>query len=188
MKKKKPGTIRIIGGEWRGTRLPVPDLHGLRPSSDRGRETLFNWLQMHIRGARCVDLFAGSGALGLEAASRGAGAVMLVEKSRQAARILADSVKRLDAEQVEVIESEANAWLARCAPNSMDIVFIDPPFGEGLEVLALDLLIEGHCVNSGGYVYVESAREAVAIVPAPGWEVVKEKMLGEVRMQLLKKV
>ena len=83
MKRKQPGTVRIIGGEWRGRRLSVCDLPGLRPSGDRSRETLFNWLQLHIRGSRCVDLFAGSGALGLEAASRGAAEVILVEKSKR---------------------------------------------------------------------------------------------------------
>ena len=103
MKKKRTGTVRIIGGQWRGTRLSVPDLPGLRPSGDRSRETLFNWLQTHIHGARCVDLFAGSGVLGLEAASRGAADVVLVENSRQAAQDLRASLKRLNAERVEVI-------------------------------------------------------------------------------------
>ena len=188
MKKKRTGTVRIIGGQWRGTRLPVPDLPGLRPSGDRSRETLFNWLQMHIQGARCVDLFAGSGVLGLEAASRGAAEVILVEKSRQATLDLRASLKRLNAKQLEVIETDAIAWLALCDPQSMDIVFIDPPFGTGLEVRSLELLTAGDCVSPGGFVYIETAREAPAITPARGWEIAKEKTLGEVRMQLLKKV
>ena len=188
MKKKRTGAVRIIGGQWRGTRLPVPNLPGLRPSGDRSRETLFNWLQMHIHGARCVDLFAGSGVLGLEAASRGAAEVILVEKSKQVAQDLRTSLKRLNAERVEVIETDAINWLALCKPQSMDIVFIDPPFGTGLEVRSLELLTAGDCVSRGGFAYVETAREAPAIVPIPGWEIVKEKALGEVRMQLLKKV
>ena len=137
MKKKRTGTVRIIGGQWRGTRLPVPDLPGLRPSGDRSRETLFNWLQTHIHGARCVDLFAGSGVLGLEAASRGAAEVILVEKSKQVAQDLRTSLKRLNAERVEVIETDAINWLALCKAQSMDIMFIDPPFGTGLEVRSL---------------------------------------------------
>ena len=188
MKKKGTGTVRIIGGQWRGTRLPVPDLPGLRPSGDRSRETLFNWLQMHIRGARCVDLFAGSGVLGLEAASRGAAEVILVEKSRQAVQDLRTSLKRLNATHVEVIETDAINWLAHCDPQTMDIVFIDPPFGTGLETRSLELLTAGNCVSPGGFVYIETARKAPAIKPVSGWEIMKEKTLGEVRMQLLKKV
>jgi 16S rRNA (guanine966-N2)-methyltransferase len=188
MKKKRTGTVRIIGGQWRGTRLPVPDLPGLRPSGDRSRETLFNWLQMYIHGARCVDLFAGSGVLGLEAASRGAAQVTLVEKSRLAAQDLRASLRRLDAEGVEIIETDAIAWLTLCEPQSMDIILIDPPFGTGLETVSLELLTAGDCVSPGGFAYVETAREAPAITPAPGWEIAREKTLGEVRMQLLKKV
>ena len=188
MKKKRTGTVRIIGGQWRGTRLPVPDLPGLRPSGDRSRETLFNWLQMHIHGARCVDLFAGSGVLGLEAASRGAAEVILVEKSRQAARDLRASVKRLNAERVAVIETDAITWLAHCEPQTMDIVLIDPPFGTGLETRSLELLTAGNCVIRGGFAYIETAREAPVMTPAPGWEITKEKTLGKVQMQLFKKV
>jgi 16S rRNA (guanine966-N2)-methyltransferase len=188
MKKKRTGTVRIIGGQWRGTRLPVPDLPGLRPSGDRSRETLFNWLQMYIHGARCVDLFAGSGVLGLEAASRGAAQVTLVEKSRLAVQELRANLERLKAERVAVIETDAIAWLALCEPQSMDIILIDPPFGTGLETVSLELLTAGDCVSPGGFAYIETAREAPAIEPAPGWEIVKEKTLGEVRMQLLKKV
>jgi 16S rRNA (guanine966-N2)-methyltransferase len=188
MKKKRTGTVRIIGGQWRGTRLQVPDLPGLRPSGDRSRETLFNWLQMYIHGARCVDLFAGSGVLGLEAASRGAAQVTLVEKSRLAAQDLRASLERLKAERVAVIETDAITWLADCDPQTMDIVLIDPPFGTGLENRSLELLTAGNCVSPGGFAYIETAREAPAIVPTPGWEIVKEKALGEVRMQLLKKV
>jgi len=188
MKKKRTGTVRIIGGQWRATRLPVPDLPGLRPSGDRSRETLFNWLQTHIHGARCVDLFAGSGVLGLEAASRGAAEVILVEKSRQAVQDIRTSLKRLNATHVEVIETDAITWLPHCDPQTMDVVFIDPPFGTGLEVRSLELLTAGDCVSPGGMVYVETAREASAIEPPPGCEIVKGKTLGEVRMQLLKKV
>jgi 16S rRNA (guanine(966)-N(2))-methyltransferase RsmD len=188
MKKKRPGTVRIIGGAWRGTRLSVRDLPGLRPSGDRSRETLFNWLQTHIRGARCVDLFAGSGVLGLEAASRGAAEVIMVEKSGQAAKDIRESLNRLDANQVEVVVADALEWLALVDPQSIDIVFIDPPFGTGLEVRSMELLTAGDCVGFDGFAYIETAREAPSFEPVPGWEIVKEKILGEVRMQLLKKV
>lgn len=187
MKNKKPGTVRIIGGEWRGTRLQVPDLPGLRPSGDRSRETLFNWLQMHIRGSRCADLFAGSGALGLEAASRGAAEVVLVEQAVPAARIIATTLERLKADRIDLIQADAIDWLGSCEAGSLDIVFIDPPFDSGLEVRALDLLAERNCVSRNGFVYIETARETPAFVAGPGWEIVKEKTLGEVRMMLLKK-
>jgi 16S rRNA (guanine966-N2)-methyltransferase len=187
MKKKRPGTVRIIGGKWRGTRLPIPDLPGLRPSGDRSRETLFNWLQADIHGARCIDLFSGSGVLGLEAASRGAAEVVLVEKSRLAADAIRESVERLNSEKIQVIHTDAIDWLARCEPQSMDIVFIDPPFSSGLERRALDLLTAGDNVRPGGLAYVETAREATPLAPQPGWEIVREKLLGDVRMQLLKK-
>ena len=188
MKKKPSGSVRIIGGKWRGTRLPVADLPGLRPSGDRSRETLFNWLQMQIRGSHCADLFAGSGVLGLEAASRGAVAVTLVEKSRQAAAQIRESLERLGAEHVALLETDAIGWLDSCTPQSLDIVFVDPPFGSGLEQRALELLTAGDCVSNGGLVYVETAKDAGAITPGPGWEISREKCLGDVQMLLLKKI
>ena len=187
MKKRQAGTVRIIGGKWRGTRLSVGDLPGLRPSGDRIRETLFNWLQPHIQGARCVDLFAGSGVLGLEAASRGAAEVVLVEKSRQAAVNIREGLKRLNPDHVEVIEADAINWLSTCGSESIDIVFIDPPFGSDLETCALELLTVGDYVVPGGFAYVETDCKTPAMALTSGWEVVKEKALGEVRMQLLKK-
>lgn len=188
MKKKPSGSVRIIGGKWRGSRLPVADLPGLRPSGDRSRETLFNWLQMQIRGARCADLFAGSGVLGLEAASRGAVAVTLIEKSRRAATQIRENLVRLGAEQVELLEADAIDWLSGCDAQSLDIVFVDPPFGSGLEQRALELLTAGDCVRSGGLVYVETAKNTGAITPGPGWEISREKCLGDVQMLLLKKI
>jgi 16S rRNA (guanine966-N2)-methyltransferase len=187
MKNKRPGTVRIIGGKWRGSRLPVPDVPGLRPSGDRGRETLFNWLQTDIRGTDCADLFAGSGVLGLEAASRGANSVILVEKSALAAAALRETIGRLEAKTVRVIEGDALDWLAFCEAQSLDIVFIDPPFGTGMETRALELLAAKDCVRQGGFVYIESSRETPSRLPGPGWEIVKEKAIGEVRLQLLQK-
>lgn len=187
MTKKKPGSVRIIGGSWRGTRLPVPDIVGLRPSGDRSRETLFNWLQAHVRGARCVDLFAGSGALGLEAASRGASEVTLVELAPAAAAAIRNAVKKLDAKQVRVLQADAMTWLGSCDPQSMDIVFIDPPFGMGLEVRSLELLVACDLLAPGGFAYVETAREADPVPAGPVWEIFREKTVGEVRMQLLRR-
>lgn len=187
-KEKGPGSVRIIGGEWRGSKLPVPDLPGLRPSGDRCRETLFNWLQPHIRGAVCVDLFAGSGSLGMEAASRGAKDVTLVEKLNMAAVILQENVRRLDARNVSVIAMDALQWLHGSAARSLDIAFVDPPFGLHLESRALELIDVRKCIRPGGFVYVETARDMALSGPRAGWEVAKEKVIGDVRMLLLKKI
>jgi 16S rRNA (guanine966-N2)-methyltransferase len=180
--------VRIIAGRWRGSRLQVPDLPGLRPTGDRARETVFNWLQMYLRDARCADLFAGTGALGLEAASRGAAEVVLVEKQAHACAALRENIARLRADNVRLVEGDALAWLDGCDPGSLDIVFIDPPFGRGLERPVLERLADGRLVKTGGLVYLETAREDDPVGTEIDWEVLKEKVLGEVRMQLLKKI
>ena len=189
--RKRPGFVRIIAGEWRGRRLPICDLPGLRPTGDRARETLFNWLQPHLRGAVCVDLFAGTGALGLEACSRGAAEVTLVEKTPLAVQALRAALVALQASGPKaglyLEEADALQWLQARAPQSLDIVFIDPPFGSRLEVQALTLLDSGDLVRPGGLVYVETARNAPPLHPGLGWEITRDKTLGEVRMLLLKK-
>jgi len=189
--KKKPGFVRIIGGEWRGRHLPVVDLPGLRPSGDRARETLFNWLQPCIRGARCVDLFAGTGVLGLEAFSRGAAEVTLVENMPLATQALRAALVKLNhpgsKAGVHLAETDALKWLQLQAPASLDIVFIDPPFGSRLETKAMTLLLDRDLVRPGGLVYIETSRDTPPCHPGLGWEIVKEKTLGQVRLLLLRK-
>lgn len=188
----RPGSVRIIGGEWRGRRLPVADLPGLRPSGDRARETLFNWLQPHIAGARCADLFAGTGVLGLEAASRGAAEVTLVENTPLAMQVLRAALVKLGIPGakagIHLEQCDALRWLAHREPRSLDLVFIDPPFGSCLETQALELLAHRDLVRPGGLVYVETARNAPPLHPGLGWELAKEKTLGDVRMVLLKRI
>jgi 16S rRNA (guanine966-N2)-methyltransferase len=145
-------------------------------------------LQAYVRGAACVDLFAGSGALGLEAASRGAAEVILVEKLSVAARDLRDVLLVLKADQVTVVESDALQWLHSCPAQSLDIAFVDSPFGLHLETRVLELIRHQDCIRTGGFVYIESARDAPVIVAGPGWETTREKTVGEVRMLLLKKI
>jgi 16S rRNA (guanine966-N2)-methyltransferase len=136
------GSVRIVGGRWRGTRLPVADAAGLRPTPDRVRETLFNWLQPVLAGARVLDLFAGSGALGLEALSRGAREAVLVERDARLAASLRDIVGRLEGgESARVVQADALHWLgAQAGAAPFDIAFVDPPFAAGLWSAVLDAL------------------------------------------------
>jgi len=191
-RSNRPGFVRIIGGEWRGRRLPIVDVAGLRPSGDRARETLFNWLQPQLRGASCVDLFAGTGVLGLEAMSRGATEVVLVERAPLAVQAIRAALVKLRVPGpkagLHLAEVDALRWLQLREPQSLDIVFIDPPFGSGLEVRALELLLSRDLVRPGGFVYLETARNAPPPHPGLGWEMAREKVLGEVRMVLLKRI
>lgn len=187
MRSRASGQVRIIGGLWRGRKLPVPDIPGLRPSGDRGRETLFNWLGAALPGARCADLFAGSGALGFEAASRGAAHVDLVEISPVAVSALLDSAERLGAKQVTVHRANVVDWIRGLAPGVLDIVFMDPPFDSGLAVRAARILQERDCVAGGGFVYVEMPARFPALTMAAPFTGHREQVLGEVRMQLFRK-
>ena len=192
MRARRPGFVRIIGGNWRGRRLPVSDVPGLRPTGDRARETLFNWLQPHLRGAVCADLFAGTGALGLEAYSRGAAEVTLIENLPAAAQALRAALLKLQdpggIPGLHLVESDALAWLKLREPQSLDIVFVDPPFGQGLQARALALLGDRDLVRAGGIVYVETARAQSLAPPGLGWDILRDKTLGEVRMVLLQKI
>lgn len=178
---KNTGKVRIIAGRWRGSKLDVPDVAGLRPSSDRVRETLFNWLQGHIPGARCLDLFAGSGALGFEAASRGAAQVVMIERDPLAVAALRASHARLGGEGVEILAADALAWLARTPDRAFDVVFVDPPFAAGVHQKTLDAL--ARWLAPGAQVYVETSRDAV--LPAlAGFVPRREGATREVRFAL----
>jgi len=176
---QRAGTVRIIAGRWRGRRLRFPDADGLRPTSDRRRETLFNWLGADLSGLRCLDLFAGSGALGFEAASRGAERVILVEASRTAARALERSRSDLDAAAVEVHARPAARYLQGAPDARFDVVFIDPPFvrpGLAAEVLPV---LNKHWLAPGARVYIEiDARQDPPAVPA-GWHLHREMTGGD---------
>ncbi|MCX7557353.1 16S rRNA (guanine(966)-N(2))-methyltransferase RsmD [Xanthomonadaceae bacterium JHOS43] len=176
------GKIRIIAGRWRGSKLEVPGVSGLRPSSDRVRETLFNWLQSSVGGARCLDLFAGSGALGFEAASRGAAHVTMIERDPVALAGLRASVQKLGADQIETIGADALAWLARTPDRAFDLVFVDPPFSTGLHQKALDALLPWLAADA--QVYVETARDAGLPVLA-GFAPRREGATREVRCAIL---
>lgn len=180
--------MRIISGDWRGRRLQVADVPGLRPTGDRSRETLFNWLQPWISGADCADLFAGTGALGFEAASRGAASVLMVEKHQQAQDVLRQSIEQLQAEQVKLHAGGAMSLIEEFKPDIYDLVFVDPPFDSNLGGLVLERLDNTGCVRRGGFIYVESPASASKAIVAPqGWSVWRDQQLGEVRMQLFRR-
>lgn len=163
--KARPGnSVRIVGGEFRSRLLRFPDLPGLRPTPDRVRETLFNWLQPWLPGARCLDLFAGSGALGLEAASRGAGQVTLIDRERRAVAALREHLTTLDLAEARVIQADALDWLAGTG-GPFDLVFLDPPFAEPLLTPALRRLAERGWLADGALVYFETSANA----PPPDW-------------------
>ena len=182
---RAPGKVRIIAGRWRRRLLPVPDRPGLRPTPDRVRETLFNWLTADLPGARCLDLFAGTGVLGLEAASRGAERVVLVERDVDIVAHLRRQVLALRAEDIVQVErADARYWTPAHA-ESFDLVFVDPPYGSvDLPALAESLLARG-LLAADARVFIESeAGSQLPIVPAP-WRVLREQHAGRVRYHLV---
>jgi 16S rRNA (guanine966-N2)-methyltransferase len=183
--RSSTGQVRIIGGKWRNTKLPVPLAPGLRPSSDRVRETLFNWLMPRLGGARVLDLFAGSGALGLEAVSRGAAQATLVERDAALARQLRESVARLGAQgQIEVVQGDALHWLGQRPSGLADIAFIDPPFADGLWEAVLAGL--GPHLAADAWLYLESPAGQTLRLP-PGWLLHREGGTREVRFALYRR-
>jgi 16S rRNA (guanine966-N2)-methyltransferase len=177
-------SVRIIGGAWRGRRVPFPDSPGLRPTPDRIRETLFNWLQNSIADARCLDLFAGSGALGLEALSRGAAELVFVEQAVAAARMLREQLARLGASTRGQVVDMGAARFLRTPAEPFDLVFLDPPFGENRLAEYVPQLAAGGLLKPGALVYLECERTlGVPDLPV-GWEMLKSKSAGEVGYHL----
>jgi len=177
-----PREVRLIGGDWKRSKLPVADKPGLRPTPDRVRETLFNWLGQDLTGWRCLDAFAGSGALGFEAASRGAADVVLLERDADLVRSLRDSQQRLKAQGMRIEPADALNWMARCAPGSFELVLLDPPFDAGIAPQALAAALP--LVVASGYVYLE-VPEALAEAPG-GFELWRSGRAGAVHFHLLR--
>jgi 16S rRNA (guanine966-N2)-methyltransferase len=176
--------VRIIGGIWRSRRIAFPDAQGLRPTPDRIRETLFNWLGQDLGGFRCLDLYAGSGALGFEALSRGANRVVFVERGSVVAEALEENATRLQTDRAVVVRADALEFVrrnAREATERFDLIFLDPPFDTGVPAEVLELL--PGLLAPGGQIYLESDRASKW--PAP-WQVEKSGRAGQVHYQLLR--
>ena len=184
-KQKEPqGSLRIIGGQWRGRKLQFPALDGVRPTGDRIRETLFNWLMYQLAGKKCLDLFAGSGALGLEALSRGAAHVTFVEKDPKVHAQLAANLKTLKAENADLLLGDAMKTLTELSP--VDLVFLDPPFPKNLMKGALESLIERQLLSEDALVYVEYETGLDIDIASEHFETIKKKTTGQVEYRLLK--
>jgi len=181
-----PGRLRIVAGKWRRRLLPVVDQEGLRPTAERIRETLFNWLAPIIEGSRCLDLFAGTGALGLEALSRGARETVFVESADAAVRQLKASIDLLQAEGAHVIRRDARDFLSNATPEIFDVVYLDPPFAADYYEELCRLLAEKNWVRVGTRVYLEQDAGAAQPALPPGWHVERQKTAGKVRYTLLR--
>ena len=180
---RSAGAVRIVAGRLRGSRIDVPVREGLRPTPDRVRETVFNWLAPYIDGMRCLDLFAGTGALGIEALSRGAAACTFVERDRDLARQLAQTLARLHvADVAEVVQADGLAWLGLPGP-ACGLVFLDPPFGADTWTAAAQAIERGGRLLEGGFAYVESPRGTIPSLP-PNWALHREGHAGAVRFAL----
>ena len=177
--------MRIIGGTWRSRRLEFPACDGLRPTPDRVRETLFNWLQPWLPGAACLDLFAGSGVLGLEALSRGAGHAVLVEKDAHAAAALRASIALLQTQDAELVQADALTFL-RGAARPFDIVFLDPPYHSDLLAGCCAQLEAGGWVRPGGLIYMEAHGEQDPVLPS-AWSLLRSKRAGQVGYHLARR-
>jgi 16S rRNA (guanine966-N2)-methyltransferase len=177
--------IKIIGGTWRSRLIAVIDEQGLRPTPARVRETLFNWLQADIFNSQCLDVFSGSGALGFEAASRGARLVVAIENNVPAYQALKDNAAKLSASQMTFFQKDALAYLAAPANTQFDIVFLDPPFGLGLIAQSIELLDKQQWLAPYAKIYVETENTLNIDANIPkNWHSLKHKVAGEVTYRL----
>lgn len=177
--------LRIIGGKWRGRKLDFPSVEGLRPTGDRIRETLFNWLAAATPGAHCLDLFAGSGALGLECLSRGAASALLLDRDPQVVTRLREHCRTLQAENARVELADTLNWLASAPAESFDLVFIDPPFQADLLSRTAGALNASNCLRDEALIYVEVDQHQ-HFAPPLNWSSVKEKRAGQVSFFLFR--
>ena len=179
----RSGSIRIISGRWRGRKLPVHDVEGLRPTTDRVKETVFNWLALDIPRSRCLDLFSGSGGLGFEAASRGAEQVVMLELNKQAYPQLKQNAESLKADNIELHHTDALTYLDKAA-TPFDVVFIDPPFRKDLLEATLTKLENNGWLAKNAMVYIEAEKELSSLPVPAHWRLHRDKTAGQVMFKL----
>jgi len=178
------GFIRLISGKWRGKKLPVKDKEGLRPTTDRNKETLFNWLMHDVRDANCLDCFSGSGSLAFEALSRFAKNATLLERDKQVAAQLRENLQHLKVDNARVIETDSINYLQQMATQQFDIVFVDPPFHKGLVQPCCSALEENNYLATQALIYIEREAQLSDLLLPPNWQLLKEKSAGQVTYQL----
>jgi len=184
--RQQQNQLRIIGGTWRGRKLNFPNLPGLRPTSDRIRETLFNWLQVDVIGANVLDLFAGSGALGLEALSREARQVVFIDSQKLAVEQIRSNAQILGADNAEVVLTDANSYMQSSSGNNFfDLIFLDPPFHQNMLMECLLGLQKYSLLNDDAKVYVESEAALDEVQISQSWKILKSKTAGNVYYYLL---
>lgn len=183
---KQQNRVRIIGGEWRGRKLDIADVPALRPTPDRIRETLFNWLQMHVPGARCLDLFAGTGALGFEALSRGAKQTVFVDENPDIIQNLKNSAAVLKTEATEIIQADVLNWL-KDKPSTFDIVFLDPPYRQGLVTPVCEQLEAGNWLSDSAWIFIEIEKEAGQPALPENWKIHRQADAGQVSCYLIQR-
>ena len=183
-KSKGVGQLRIIAGEWRGRKLPVADLPGLRPTSGRVRETVFNWLNMYVPGAHVLDCFSGTGALSLEALSRGAASAVMLEKAGPAAQTLKVNLATLKSDKGQVFNTDSLQWLNQKASQSFDLVFLDPPFRMDMLQATCELLENNGYLNENSLIYIEAEKELSPLPVPANWQPLKSKMAGQLSFTL----
>lgn len=181
--QKRGGKLRIIAGQWRGRKLPVAEQPGLRPTSDRVRETVFNWLAMAVPGARVLDCFTGTGALSLEALSRGAASSVMLEKSPMTIKVLNDNLALLKASNAQTVQIDSLEWLKRPAKEPFDLIFLDPPFRMDLLEPACQLLEDNGYLTEDSLIYIETEKELSPSLPVH-WLPLKSKTAGQVCFSL----
>ncbi|WNO60381.1 16S rRNA (guanine(966)-N(2))-methyltransferase RsmD [Rheinheimera sp. MMS21-TC3] len=181
---KAPGDVRVISGKWRGRKLPVFDAEGLRPTPDRVKETLFNWLMLHIDGAIVLDCFAGSGSLAIEALSRHANYASLIERDRKLAAHLKQNLQRLSCSNAEVINQDCLTVLAKTAIKKYDIAFIDPPFHKNLAIACCQALETNGWLADNAFIYLEVEKELnIQLIPS-NWLLIKHQQAGQLAYRL----
>jgi len=186
-RSKKPiklGFIRLISGKWRGKKLPVINKEGLRPTTDRTKETLFNWLMHDIRDANCLDCFSGSGSLAFEALSRFANHALLLERDKTVSQQLQENLTALHIDNAQVIQTDSISYLQQTANQTFDVVFVDPPFNQNLVTPCCEALEKNGYLTDNALIYVEIESKATQVTLPANWKLLKEKSTGQVSYSL----